>query len=717
MCNILYVPVMLEGLVVGKHSAPIADLGADYATAAEIPLGKYATRVFGTKQEMSGIHLHWTMPDALLHGTQTSGGDGEIQFPDLPNRWIVQRLSVKNGEVRQKAWLIESDFVTNHPSVGLDQYGRTSVPTFQMEDGLWKGAGRDGQVYGYLGSARVYGTDNQEDGYYLPNLTAVGPGDPSFAACYQKCRSVFGFYDSMEGEEAGTYDYVLTGYYSDLEKDPLNGADEETLARLGWSVSDKSVIPEKTVCHSILKQVEWKGADNEYPSGVPKGDIEVYVGNTSAEALSACLQKQMPQVKGLERVLNAFLNDMLDGIELSGNPDALLCMEEQLHSKQFESTGQHLSWGLRNIGNKKSDAIIETEHYTALASLNKLQEEHNLILAEIESLKDEIYFAWWKYVLTESDPWGNDKVRLKEKDDRLKKDLEAAFGADSEMFLGLVREQIQKLKKLKKQEQEYAEKIMELQNGLNGKLQEKCVELSSLSLDRFYTANPPVLLFCGDNIKRAYRQGFQHNEDDGLLHCRMNLTNSLSLTIGGKNVTVTAKDAVRTCLGTVFPLPSFAEGLLGEALLLSEEFAECVAKTAIELAGLPYSPEKVTAVANDIRKKQREKTGFTGSLPDSLSVCGWKQPWTPLFMEWRVEMKSSRTDIRKDDSFHGYSLEEIDLELDGQQAEGTGKIEIQGSTIITPHAVDNLSHLISRMAEDERQGLVYDDLKPAKKSQ
>lgn len=100
------------------------------------------------------------------------------------------------------------------------------------------------------------------------------------------------------------------------------------------------------------------------------------------------------------------------------------------------------------------------------------------------------------------------------------------------------------MKELKKQEQEYAEKIMELQSSLNGTLQEKSVELNRFSLDRFYTANPPVLLFCGDSIKRAYRQGFQNDGSDGLLHCRMDLIDSLSLTISGKEVTVTAKDAV-----------------------------------------------------------------------------------------------------------------------------------------------------------------------------
>jgi len=715
MSKILYVPVMLEGLVIGKNSAPLADLAPDYSRISEIPLGKYTTRLFGTKKELPGIHLHWTMPDALLSGTHTSGSSGEIRFPDLPNRWIVQRLWVKNGEIKQKAWMIESDFVTNHPLTGAEQYDRTSIPTFRLENGLWEGAGLDGQIYGYLGGARIYGTENLEEGYYLSKLTAVGSGDVSFAAFYPKSRSVFGFYDSMEDEESGTYTYVLTGYYENEEKDPLTGADKETLKTLAWSCLDSGEIPGKTVCHSVLGQVEWRGADQEYPSGVPEEDIGVYIGNTSAEALSAFLQKELPEEKGLERILNAFQNDLLDGIENNGNPDALIRLEEQLHEKQFESIGQGTMWGLRNTLKKTNHARLERENYQDLAYINQLQEENNLSGAMIESLKNEIYFAWWKYVLVESDPWGNDRVRLKEEHAELWKDLETAKHSDSGTFLSLIRKLLAELKKYQKQVKENAEKISELQKNLNDRLQEKGTALKEEQRDRFYMAGPPVLMFCGDGVKRAYKQGFQKNDADGLLHCRTNPVSALELVIDQHKVTMTAEDAVGLCTGTLKPLLSSAADLLGETLLLSEDFAGCIAEKALEMAGLPGMPEKLEAVANDIRRKQREKTGFLGSFPDRIAVCQWKQPWAPLLMEWRVQMKSARSNIQKDDSLGRYSLEEIDLEMNRQEntTSDTEPIELCGSTIISPHAVDHFSHFIDRMAEEQREGLDYDNLKKA----
>ncbi|MGV2388233.1 MAG UNVERIFIED_CONTAM: hypothetical protein LVR29_07585 [Microcystis novacekii LVE1205-3] len=36
---------------------------------------------------------------------------------------------------------------------------------------------------------------------YLPSLTAVGYGEPTFAAFYPNCHSVFGFYDDYSADK------------------------------------------------------------------------------------------------------------------------------------------------------------------------------------------------------------------------------------------------------------------------------------------------------------------------------------------------------------------------------------------------------------------------------------------------------------------------------------------------------------------------------------
>src|SRR5436189_2625343 len=44
-----------------------------------------------------GVHLHWALPDALTHGVKPAGdAKAPIQFPLVPNRWLVVRFETKS---------------------------------------------------------------------------------------------------------------------------------------------------------------------------------------------------------------------------------------------------------------------------------------------------------------------------------------------------------------------------------------------------------------------------------------------------------------------------------------------------------------------------------------------------------------------------------------------------------------------------------------------
>src|SRR3954470_4591271 len=51
----------------------------------------------GTSVGQPGIHLHWAMPDALMHGERKVDSGGKpvrrapIHFGKLPDRWLVTR--------------------------------------------------------------------------------------------------------------------------------------------------------------------------------------------------------------------------------------------------------------------------------------------------------------------------------------------------------------------------------------------------------------------------------------------------------------------------------------------------------------------------------------------------------------------------------------------------------------------------------------------------
>ena len=109
--NPLYVPVELNVLLLGKSETerPLRDVFPKYDRLGENGLfGDDITNdnpVF--RWGKPGAHLHWLMPDALLRGCQRE--DGEMEFPELPNRWIVIRLSSEGDHIRRKAWIIQSD--------------------------------------------------------------------------------------------------------------------------------------------------------------------------------------------------------------------------------------------------------------------------------------------------------------------------------------------------------------------------------------------------------------------------------------------------------------------------------------------------------------------------------------------------------------------------------------------------------------------------------
>src|SRR5207245_7028546 len=96
-----------------------------------------APHPFNTKKEgpPAGVHLHWALPDALTHGRQPSqaGAQTGPEFPLIPNRWMVQRISRKpqSNEIAARAWVVDSDFLDG--TNGTARYRPAPVPRIDTE--------------------------------------------------------------------------------------------------------------------------------------------------------------------------------------------------------------------------------------------------------------------------------------------------------------------------------------------------------------------------------------------------------------------------------------------------------------------------------------------------------------------------------------------------------------------------------------------------------
>ena len=304
---ILRVPIRVDGLYIANPlelALPMADfsklpyyLSNDSTINTDPPTPNLAEAAFNAALGRAdgvlgnalvfppGLHLHWALPDALTTGQHH---DGSMQFPAVPNRWLVRRLD-NRGQV-QKSWIVESDFL--HPCDG------TGMPTYQRppDDGhgkpitAWPGDKpitfptkrlqlpnhKPGAAFRYMGrslllqdwlqrkadDADTYLNQDANSDY---KLTALGYGEPAFAAYYPNCYSVFGFCDVDPDLDGGTsYEYQVIGWFHEKDLDPLQAAEfaqlpqrRRTLRRAAAGIplvccgaDTKKAFPIRTVCYA-----------------------------------------------------------------------------------------------------------------------------------------------------------------------------------------------------------------------------------------------------------------------------------------------------------------------------------------------------------------------------------------------------------------------------------------------------------------------------------
>jgi hypothetical protein len=232
-----------------------------------------------------GIHLHWTLPDALTRLVQRNG---VTEIPSAPNRWLVTRS--RDGTVEAQ-WVVESDHLSDD-GPGID---------YPVTSGT--------RPYRRLGRAvPLSAWPTASTGQNLGKLTVVGYGEPAFAACYTNCHSVFGLHDPAQTTDP-TPDlrYDVLGWYADPAQDPVAAyaSVPDWQSRIGtdqgWSVPKGANRPTGTLFYA---QLTFQPDAQPAPAADGTG---VYVGTTATEALAAYLGDKLPGTAGdeIENLLEA----------------------------------------------------------------------------------------------------------------------------------------------------------------------------------------------------------------------------------------------------------------------------------------------------------------------------------------------------------------------------------------------------------------------------
>ncbi len=162
----------------------------------------------------TGVHLHWAMPDALLSGGHDTT-TGSLVMPALPDRWTVVRTLQPHGarQAIATAWVIDAPTATVWPLADYTGQVGTGKPVTPF-DGTGGGPAWTASYEGAQGRFTFH--DPLGD---LPELSAAAP-------------------DGFAGDQAG---YTVAGWWNDPAQDPLAQAKgpaalDDALAAHGWHV-------------------------------------------------------------------------------------------------------------------------------------------------------------------------------------------------------------------------------------------------------------------------------------------------------------------------------------------------------------------------------------------------------------------------------------------------------------------------------------------------
>ncbi len=522
----------------------------------------------------------------------------------------------------------------------------------------------------------------------LDPLTAVGYGEPTFAAFYPNCHSVFGFDDGdirVLPHSATKLQYTVIGWYDRDDQDyfrsfvkhtqnisPNQKADVLTAiqAEFQWTteVPSGQSIPEQMLCYAQITFEPTSDINNANKASA----TEIAIGNTGMEALSAYLSHKI--ISSPESADKLIIEDQLEALHLLTNledrqVDIGAKFAEARHEKGFNAVPAGTLWAIRyetetgkddkTDAQTREEVSLPKEIANSLNQLNVQQQEYDRALDEIESLRHRLFSDWYKYMLCSYPPDDSrddypdiDEVKdyievkgIAPLSEKLTKtgELKLAFdkqrtmlkaeASSSDSIAGKLAEKINNL-------------ISQIDHNLNQNQSKSSNSLKNryilkpISAPRYWQPNEPVILIAGEAAKYTQRHGSDGRlRNDNLLECQIYYDSE------NKQENKTVSDFI----------------------------------------------------TNDTKKIFLEIDKIKTTGKNSIAFSIWKQqPWHPFLLEWQVEvlpvkyqnnLHSETRDYNQDFIHSNYTLPENSPDLSAKTTEILRAANIySGSCIVTPHA-------------------------------
>lgn len=645
----LIVPIDVAALAVGHSDQP--EKGARVLTAmadfSRLPSSRNRTpytseqaltnsiAFAGEEPALPGIHLHWSLPTPLTRGQ--AGSDGLV-FPPVPDRWLVTRIVVYRGTAnpappRLRSWVVESDRLSDTPRTapGLVQ------PTVALDPYS------DGRLFAWLGQTfALEGWRESSTAERAPRpFTALGYGEPTFAAFYPNSCSVFGHYDALD-DLAGfeleelSVSYQVSGWYANTEDDPLHQPDGASL--FGWTAADGEP-PTALVCSGVIDGIRW-AANERYLQGGPQ-PLTVAIAASSREALSALMADELRQRDpdahdNTEQILNALQFGLLSGAD--NHVTSLAGFEEAVHDAGFITLSGGTSWSIERSDaqaqGSDSDTFGLPQRLTlALAALNGLQAQFDALERERQARQSQLFIHWYKYQM------------LTHATDQVPKSLHDA----SSDLIELLENTVAGLAATRTELEALQQRIDQAAAELGAQLPDLLTLSGDTAAARFYQPSDPVLMLHGADVKPMARYD-NDGESGAAARSAAQLIDALTLNAGA-----VAGSAAVTLSAAALPQLPGADGLPAAGLLqalLAEAFFACPSLQPLLLEALaaqtgPDNPARqdpaatlavLRSACQNLANDPSAAVYYHGQAPGAGYRTVWNgTPWMPFLLQFEVQ--------------------------------------------------------------------------------
>lgn len=597
-----------------------------------------------------GVHLSWTLPDALRHAP---ADQPQGTYPPVPNRWLIVRGN--SATSLNTGWVLESDCpLTSRAPAGNDP-GYTSQyladPALiaawkNSADPIRKAVSLD-ETATTVQVARL-GVTFPLDGWTerAPDqtlfLTAMAPGNPLFTGYVAHHAGVFSFHDPLTGIDSETLSYSVIGWYSNPAHDilaPLAGdaaAYTALLDKLGWTLAaGASTNPTgRSFYHAARFQIDWNRTG---PAPAPdplqairdSGELNVGVGNTATDAFTALVTDRLDNA-AQARLLQAFQYELLPKLN-EANGDALL--DQAIRDTWYGPKPGGYAWTIvKDTSHGTADIILTSAEQQWLTQLNNDQAVLDDALTTLNSLQQQLHTLWFKkgHLSAPVNTWPTpppDITNLTDFRSRLDTELNPtatnSAGKDSiaKQLIAQFATVQSLLAKVPRPTQGAADPQQALQQGITVFAKTKNLDagktLKAVNAPRYWQGNNPVVVLSGVEPPPA-------TTPTGTLTVRpyVNLTTGF--------IPDAASPPLRTGIGGYLPgVDALNAWLFGGVVPLLVELILLDPINAGFFASMFELPEAEVAAA----MAAPDPANYEGTLPDPLPTA-WQQPWTPLFLEW-----------------------------------------------------------------------------------